>query len=113
MTVIHQKLFFGISWKKTPGKGLLFKSYATRFPLNSSGKTSNITSTGTLTFSSVSSGTNYFTVQIEGLSDGTVNASGTETATFTATALVKDSGGSTVLASATYHTNQQRMNPFG
>ena len=71
------------------------------------------TSSVTLTFSSLSSGTNYFTVQIEGLSDGTVNASGTETATFTATALVKDSGGSTVLASATYHTYQQRMNPFG
>jgi hypothetical protein len=66
----------------------------------------------TLTFSSLSSGTNYFTGMIEGLSDGIVNAGGIETATFTVTAVVKDSGGSTVEASATYHTYQQRINPF-
>ena len=66
----------------------------------------------TLTFSSLDSGTRYFTGKIEGLSDGTVNAGGVETATFTVTAVVKDSGGSTVVASATYHTYQQRFNPF-
>ena len=66
-------------------------------------ETSNITSTGTLTFSSLSSGTNYFTVMMEGLSDGSWgSASGTTT--FTISALVKDSGGSTVLASANFFT---------
>jgi len=90
-------------------------------PYNSNGATpdgtsvqesGNVGGATTLTFSSLSSGTNYFTCQIEGLSDGTVNASGIETATFTVTAVVKDSGDSTVVASATYHTYQQRMNPL-
>ena len=66
-------------------------------------ETTNITSNSTLTFSSLSSGTNYFTVMMEGLSDGSWgNAAGTTT--FTISALVKDSGGSTVLASANFFT---------
>ena len=90
-------------------------------PYNSNGATpdgtsvqesGNVGGATTLTFSSLSSGTNYFTCQIEGLSDGVINASGIETATFTVTAVVKDSGDSTVVASATYHTYQQRMNPL-
>ena len=75
-------------------------------------ETTYVSTPRTLTFSSLSSGTNYFTVMVEGLSDGTVNAFGPETATFTVTATVKDSGGSTVVASATYHTYQQKMNPL-
>ena len=66
----------------------------------------------TLTFSSLSSGTNNFTGMIEGLSDDNIQAGGIETATFTITAVVKNSGGSTVVASATYHTYQQKFNPF-
>jgi len=90
-------------------------------PYNSDGATpdgtsvqesGNVGSATTLTFSSLSSGTNYFTCQIEGLSDGVINASGIETATFTVTAVVKDSGDTTVVSSATYHTYQQKMNPL-
>ena len=66
-------------------------------------ETSNITSTATLTFSSLSSGTNYFTVMMEGLSDHAWG-SAFGTTTFTISALVKDSGGSTVLASANFFT---------
>ena len=58
----------------------------------------------TITFTGLSAGGDGINVRLKSVHDGTTNAFGTQEKDITITAVVKDSGGSTVVSSTTMHT---------